>query len=93
MKTMLFRALAPLMVAAFPFAALAEEVPLSVTMDGAVALQASILAEGTLNEAQVQVLKDNEPNKRKHKGQGQEEKGQRKRKQEPTSGVIRRTKA
>ena len=58
MKTMLFHALAPLMVAALPVAALAEEVPLSVTMDGAVALQASILAEGTLNEAQVQVLKD-----------------------------------
>jgi hypothetical protein len=58
MRTMLFRALAPLIVAALPVAALAEEVPLSVTMDGAVALQASILAEGTLNEAQVQVLKD-----------------------------------
>jgi hypothetical protein len=27
-------------------------------MDGAVALQASMLAEGTLNEAQIQVLKD-----------------------------------
>ena len=27
-------------------------------MDGAVALQASLLAEGTLNEAQVQVVKD-----------------------------------
>ena len=58
MKTMLFRALAPLMLAALPVAAFAEEVPLSITMDGAVALQASILAEGTLNEAQVQVLKD-----------------------------------
>jgi hypothetical protein len=46
------------MVAALPVAALAEETPLSITMDGAVALQASVLAEGTLNEAQVQVLKD-----------------------------------
>lgn len=58
MKTMLYRTLAPLMVAALPVAALAEEVPLSITMDGAVALQASVLAEGALNEAQVQVLKD-----------------------------------
>ncbi len=58
MKPMLFRALALLMAAALPGAALAEDVPLSVTMDGAVAVQASTLAEGTLNEAQVQVLKD-----------------------------------
>lgn len=55
---MLFRALAPLMVAALPVAALAEETPLSIKIDGAVALEASILSEGTLNEAQVQVLKD-----------------------------------
>jgi hypothetical protein len=58
MKTMLMRAFAPLMIAALPVAALAEDIPQTVTMDGAVALQASILAEGTLNEAQVQVLKD-----------------------------------
>lgn len=58
MKTLLLRALAPLMVAALPAAAFSEDMPLSVTMDGAVALQASLLAEGTLNEAQVQVLKD-----------------------------------
>ncbi len=58
MRTMLLRALAPLTFVALPFAALAEDVPLSIKMDGAVALQASILAEGTLNEAQVQVLKD-----------------------------------
>jgi hypothetical protein len=48
---MLFRALAPLMVAALPMAAYAQDVPPSVTMDGAGALQASILAEDTLNEA------------------------------------------
>jgi hypothetical protein len=47
-----------MLAAALPVAALAEDVPLSVTMDGAVALQASIMAEGTLNEAQLQVLKD-----------------------------------
>lgn len=58
MKTVLFGALAPLMIAVLPLAALAEETPLSITMDGAVALQASVLAEGTLNEPQVQVLKD-----------------------------------
>jgi hypothetical protein len=46
------------MLAALPLTALAEDAPLSITMDGAVALNASILAEGTLSEAQVQVLKD-----------------------------------
>lgn len=58
MKSMLLRTLAPLMIAALPMAAFAEETPLSITIDGAVALQASTLAEGTLNEDQVQVLKD-----------------------------------
>lgn len=58
MRRMLFRALVPMMMAAAPAAVLAEEVPMSITMDGAVALQASVLAEGTLNEAQIQVLKD-----------------------------------
>lgn len=58
MRSILFRALAPMMVAALPVAALAEETPLSIRIDGAVALEASILAEGNLNEAQVQVLKD-----------------------------------
>jgi hypothetical protein len=58
MKTMLFRALAPLIVATSPLAALAQDIPPSVAMDGAVSLEASHLAEGTLNEAQVQVLKD-----------------------------------
>jgi hypothetical protein len=58
MKSIMLCALSPLIFAACPVAALAEDVPLSVTMDGAVALQASILAEGTLNEAQVEVLKD-----------------------------------
>lgn len=58
MRTTLFRAVASLILAAFPVASLAQDTPPSVTMDGAVALQASILAEGTLNEAQIQVLKD-----------------------------------
>jgi hypothetical protein len=58
MKSIMLCALSPLIFAACPVVALAEDVPLSVTMDGAVALQASILAEGTLNEAQVEVLKD-----------------------------------
>ena len=58
MRPLMLRTLAPMMVAALPLAAFAEETPLSITMDGAVAMQASILAEGTLNEAQVQVLKD-----------------------------------
>ncbi|MCZ8336025.1 MAG: hypothetical protein O9328_17320 [Rhodobacteraceae bacterium] len=58
MTPILFRALAPLMVACLPVVALAEETPLSIKIDGAVALEASVLAEGTLNEAQVQVLKD-----------------------------------
>jgi hypothetical protein len=58
MTPMLLRTLAPMIVATLPLAAFAEETPLSITMDGAVALQASLLAEGTLNEAQVQVLKD-----------------------------------
>lgn len=58
MRRMLYRTLAPLMVATLPAVALAEDVPLSITMDGAVALQASVLAQGTLTEAQVQVLKD-----------------------------------
>jgi hypothetical protein len=58
MKSMLFRAFAQLTIAVLPAAAFAEDIPLSITMDGAVALQASILADGTLNEAQVQVLKD-----------------------------------
>jgi hypothetical protein len=55
---MSIRALAPLMFAALALPAFAEETPLSVRMDGAVALQASLLAEGTLNEAQIQVVKD-----------------------------------
>jgi hypothetical protein len=58
MKAIMRRTLSALMVAALPVAAHAEDVPLSVTMDGAVAVQAATLAEGTLNEAQVQVLKD-----------------------------------
>jgi hypothetical protein len=58
MKPMLLRALAPLLFSAIPFVALSQDVPLTVKMDGAVALQAATLAEGTLNEAQVQVLKD-----------------------------------
>lgn len=58
MKPILANVLAPLMVAGLPVAGFAEETPLSITMDGAVALQASILAESTLNEPQVQVLKD-----------------------------------
>jgi hypothetical protein len=58
MKKMMFRAFASYMFAALPIAALAEDVPPTVTIDGAVALQAATLAEGTLNEAQVQVLKD-----------------------------------
>jgi len=58
MKPIMFRALSPVMFAALPVVAHAEDVPLSVTMDGAVAVQAATLAEGTLNEAQVQVLKD-----------------------------------
>ncbi len=60
---MLLRPLAPLMIAARPVAAFAEATPLSTTMDRAVALQASVLAEGTLNKAQVQVLKDVAPQK------------------------------
>lgn len=58
MKPVIIRALSPLMFTLLPVVALAEDVPPSVTMDGAVALQASLLAEGTLNEAQVQVVKD-----------------------------------
>jgi|GEM_PF-3208126 hypothetical protein len=58
MKPIMLRALSPLMFAALPAVALAEDIPPSVTMDGAVAVQAATLAEGTLNEAQVQVLKD-----------------------------------
>ena len=40
-----------------------------------------------------QVLKDNGQQTRKHKGQGHEEKGQRKTQQARTSGVFRLTKA
>jgi hypothetical protein len=58
MKPMLLRTLSPLMFATLPITAFAEDVPPSIAMDGAVALQAATLAEGTLNEAQVQVLKD-----------------------------------
>jgi hypothetical protein len=58
MKPIMLHALLPLMFATLPVVALAEDVPLSVTMDGAVAIEAATLAEGTLNEAQVQVLKD-----------------------------------
>ena len=58
MKPVMLRALVPMMFAAFPVSAFAEETPLSIKIDGAVALQASLLAEGTLNEAQVQVVKD-----------------------------------
>jgi hypothetical protein len=58
MKPIMLRVFSPLMFAALPVVALAEDVPPSVTMDGAVALEAATLAEGTLNEAQVQVLKD-----------------------------------
>jgi hypothetical protein len=58
MKPIMLRALLPLIFAALPVVALAEDVPPSVTMDGAVALEAANLAEDTLNEAQVQVLKD-----------------------------------
>ena len=58
MKPITLRALLPLMLAALPVTAIAQDVPPSVTIDGAVAVQAATLAEGTLNEAQVQVLKD-----------------------------------
>lgn len=58
MKPIMLRALSPLMFAALPAVALAEDIPPSVTMDGAVAVQAATLAESTLNEAQVQGLKD-----------------------------------
>ncbi len=58
MKPMLNRALAALMLVGLPLSAHAEDTPVSIRMDGAVALQASLLAEGTLNEAQVQVVKD-----------------------------------
>jgi hypothetical protein len=58
MRPILLRTLVPLVASTIPFAALAEDFPLSVTMDGAVAVQAATLAENTLNEAQVQVLKD-----------------------------------
>jgi hypothetical protein len=58
MKSLTLLALSPLLFAVCPVVALAEDVPLSVIIDGAVALEAATLAEGTLNEAQVQVLKD-----------------------------------
>lgn len=58
MTSHLFRLFVPMVMTALPYAALAEQVPLSVSIDGAVAQEASTLAEGTLNEAQVQVLKD-----------------------------------
>jgi hypothetical protein len=58
MKPIMLRALAALIFAGLPLSAMAEEIPQSVTMDGAVAVQAATLADGTLNEAQVQVLKD-----------------------------------
>ncbi len=58
MKPIMLRALVPLIFAALPVSAFAEDTALSIKMDGAVALQASLLAEGTLNEAQVQVVKD-----------------------------------
>lgn len=58
MTQTLHRAVAPLLFAALPHLAFADETPQAITMDGAMALQASVLAEGTLNEAQIQVLKD-----------------------------------
>jgi hypothetical protein len=58
MKPIMLRALAPLILAALPVSAFAEDAPLTIKMDGAVALQASLLADGTLNEAQIQVVKD-----------------------------------
>lgn len=58
MKPIVFHAISLLACSMLPVAAWAEDVPPSVTMDGAVAVQAATLAEGTLNEAQVQVLKD-----------------------------------
>lgn len=58
MSALHLRTLVCVTLAALPLAATAQDIPLTITMDGAVALQASILAEGTLNEAQVQVLKD-----------------------------------
>ncbi len=58
MTQTLHRAIAPLLFAALPHMAFADETPQAITTDGAVALQASVLAEGTLNEAQIQVLKD-----------------------------------
>lgn len=58
MKPTVFHAILLLSCSMLPLAAWAEDVPPSVKMDGAVALQAAALAEGTLNEAQVQVLKD-----------------------------------
>lgn len=50
--------LAATLAAALPFAALAEDIPASVTVDGAVALRAASIAKDNLTEAQVQVLKD-----------------------------------
>jgi hypothetical protein len=58
MKPILLRTLAPVILATLPVAGFAQETPLSITMDGAVALEASVLSEGTLNDAQIQVLKD-----------------------------------
>jgi hypothetical protein len=58
MTAMNLCALACGIVMALPVTAAAQVTPLSITMDGAVALQAAVLAEGTLTEAQVQVLKD-----------------------------------
>jgi hypothetical protein len=58
MTPIVLRTLASLMLASLPLVAAAQDVPSTVTMDGAVALQATLLGEGTLNEAQIAVLKD-----------------------------------
>jgi len=58
MKPIILHAISFLACSMLPVSAWAEDVPPSVTMDGAVAVEAATLAEGTLNEAQVQVLKD-----------------------------------
>jgi hypothetical protein len=58
MKPIMFHAISLLACFMLPVAVWAEDIPPSVTMDGAVAVEAATLAEGTLNEAQIQVLKD-----------------------------------
>ncbi len=54
----MIRLISAALLASLPLSALAQDVPDSITADGAVSLQAARVAKDVLTESQVQVIKD-----------------------------------